>query len=202
MYFSEAAADRPAQRRLVRLSAAAAIWGLWYAVYRGYYAAGGTAFLTGTIRAGSQSQFQAINLAGALVIAVAAVLPLAALPFWSRSWGRRVLLVLCWVVAVGCCMHALVDILERILSLAGVIDIDYPDLWASIDRRRTDLQDLFFNEPWFLLEGLAYGALGWTALGPGRTRRRWTATGAVAIAALTALGALTVLGVIGKAVVA
>ena len=44
-------------RLLTRVSVAAGIWGLCYAAYRGYYAAGGTAFLPGTIRPGSEGQF-------------------------------------------------------------------------------------------------------------------------------------------------
>jgi hypothetical protein len=180
---------------------AAGIWALWYAIYRGYYAAGGTAFLPGTIRPGSEGQFRLINLAGAVVIGIAAVLPVATLPLWSRRWPRRALLALCWVVAVGCCMHALVDIVERVLSLAAVVHLEYPSMWMSHDDRTADLQDLFFNEPWFLLEGLAFGALGWSALGPGRARRWWTATALAAIAGLLLLGMLTVAGVIGRVIV-
>jgi hypothetical protein len=78
-----------------------------------------------------------------------------------------VLLAVCWLVAVGCSMHALIDIVQRVLSLAGLLRIEYPSsVWASIDRHAADLQDLFFNEPWFLIEGLGFGALGWIALGP------------------------------------
>ena len=154
-------------RLLTRVSVAAGIWGLCYAAYRGYYAAGGTAFLPGTIRPGSEGQFQLINLAAVVVLAVAAVLPVAMLPLWARRGSRLVLLALCWVVAVGCCMHALIDMAQRVLSLAGLVHIHYPPLWATINDRAADLQDLFGNEPWFLLEGLAFGALGWIALGPG-----------------------------------
>lgn len=189
------------RRRLVRVAVAAGIWALWYAIYRGYYAAGGTAFLHGTIRQGSEGQFRLINLVGAVVIGVGAVLPVATLPLWSSRWPRRVLLALCWVVAVGCCMHALVDMTERVLSLIGWVHIDYPPMWATRDDRAADLQDLFFNEPWFLIEGLAFGALGWIGLGAGRARRWWTATALAAIAALFVLGMLTVAGVTGKMIV-
>ena len=115
---------------------------------------------------GSEGQFQLINLAAVVVLAVAAVLPVAMLPLWARRGSRLVLLALCWVVAVGCCMHALIDMAQRVLSLAGLVHIHYPPLWATINDRAADLQDLFGNEPWFLLEGLAFGALGWIALGP------------------------------------
>ncbi|MGA8114351.1 MAG: DUF3995 domain-containing protein [Actinocatenispora sp.] len=186
---------------LVRLSVAAGLWALWYALYRGYYAAGGTAFLPGTIRPGSRDQFLLINLIGALVIGAAAVVPVAMLPFWSRRWSRRPLLALCWAVAVGCCMHAIVDIAERVLSLAGVLTVSYPAMWASVDHRAADLQDLFFNEPWFLVEGLAFAALGWLGLGGGRSRRWWTATALAAVAALIVLWILTATGVFGKVIV-
>jgi hypothetical protein len=180
---------------------AAGIWALWYAAYRAYYAAGGTAFLPGTVRPGSEDQFRLINLTGAIVIGVAAVLPPVTLPLWSRRRPRRALLVLCWLVTVGCCMHALVDIVERVLSLAGVVHLEYPSMWLTHDDQTADLQDLFFNEPWFLVEGLAFGALAWTALGPGRPRRWWTATALASIAALLLLGMLTVAGVTSKVII-
>ena len=189
-------------RLLTRVSVAAGIWGLCYAAYRGYYAAGGTAFLPGTIRPGSEGQFQLINLAAVVVLAVAAVLPVAMLPLWALRGSRLVLLALCWVVAVGCCMHALIDMAQRVLSLAGLVHIHYPPLWATVNDRAADLQDLFGNEPWFLLEGLAFGALGWIALGPGRPRWRWAVSALAATGALTLVGLLSVTGVIGKVIVA
>jgi hypothetical protein len=194
-------AGNAARHRLVQASVAAGIWAVWYAIYRGYYAAGGTAFLPGTILEGSEGEFQLINLVGAVIIGAAAVVPVAALPLWSRRWPRRMLLALCWVVVVGCCMHALVSMTARVLSLAGMVQLDYPPLWATVNYRAADLQDLFFNEPWFLVEGLAFGALGWIILGPGQPRRWWTATAAAVIAALLLLGILTVVGIIGKIIV-
>ncbi|MGI5238761.1 hypothetical protein ACQEVU_11925 [Dactylosporangium sp. CA-139066] len=188
-------------RRLVWVSVAAGIWALWYTIYRAYYAAGGTAFLPGTIQEGSEGEFQLVNLIGAVVIGVAAVLPAAMLPLWSRRWPRRMLLALCWVVAVGCCMHALVAMTQRVLSLTGTVHIDYPPVWASVNYRVADLQDLFFNEPWFLVEGLAFGALGWIGLGAGQARRWWTLSALTAIVALLLLGVLVVVGVVGKAIV-
>lgn len=112
------------------------------------------------------------------------------------------LLTLCWVVAVGCCLHAVIDMTQRALSLAGLVGIHYPHLWASVDRHAADLQDLLGNEPWFLLEGLAFGALGWTGLNPGRPRRWWTASAVAAIAALTAYGLLAATGAVGRAIIA
>ncbi|HEX6473048.1 MAG TPA: hypothetical protein VF069_28420 [Streptosporangiaceae bacterium] len=190
------------RRALVRVSAAVGVWGLCYAIYRGYYAAGGTAWLPGTIAPGWESRFRLINLVAAVILTIAAVLPIAALPLWSRRGARLVLLAVCWVVAVGCCMHALVDMVERVLSLVGLVDVHYPRPWATVDHRAADLQDLFGNEPWFLLEGLGYGAIAWIAMRAGRPARRWVSSALVAVAVLTLVGLLSVTGVIGKTIVA
>ena len=58
-------------------------------------------------------------------------------------------------------MHAVVDVTLRIFSLTGVHPTQLPDsVWLSFDRRAADLQDLLLNEPWFLVTGLLWGALG------------------------------------------
>ncbi len=88
------------------------------------------------------------------------------------------------------------------LSLSGRLTIDYPaSVWASIDPRTADLQDLFFNEPWFLLEGLAFGALGWLNLRTRRRRRWWVASVVVAALVALAIGLLSATGLIGRVVV-
>jgi hypothetical protein len=206
-----AVADRPASavRRadgttrsaLRSASLMVAGWGLGYALYRGYYAAGGTAFLPGTLA--DRSEFRTINAAATIILLGAAALPLAALPLWARPRERLVLLAVFWLIVVGCTMHALVDAVQRVLSLAGLHDVRYPSsVWASIDTRAADLQDLFFNEPWFLLEGLGFALLAWMVLGPGRARRMWVGSALAAATALTSVGLLSALGVLGRAIVA
>jgi hypothetical protein len=189
------------RQRSIRISVAAGLLALCYAVYRGYYAAGGTALLPGTIRPGSEGEFQLINLAGAVIIALIAIVRVIAFPLWSRPRSRRLLLVLCWMLAVGLCMHAIVDMIQRVLSLAGLVDIHYGRLWASVDHRAADLQDLFGNEMWFLVQGLAFAALAWVNLAPGRQRNRWLATAVAAIAVLTLWGLLSGTGIIGRAII-
>ena len=108
---------------------AAGWWALLYAAYRGYYALGGTFGIVGVPV--SINQWRLINAVGAGIILIGAVLPVATLPLWKRRRTGSVLLALCWVVAVGCVMHALVDITARIFSLAGVLRIDFP-FFASI----------------------------------------------------------------------
>ena len=187
-------------RPLTLVSVAVAVWGLCYALYRSYYALGGTLLLPGT--PADPTQFRRINAAAVVILTVAAVLPVAVLPLWRRPRAQALLLAVWWLVAVGCSMHALIDIIQRVLSLAGLLRIEYPaTVWASIDHRTADLQDLFFNEPWFLLEGLGFGALAWIVLGVGRGRRLWVGSAIAATLALTVIGLLSATGVIGRVII-
>ena len=141
-------------RLLTRVSVAAGIWGLCYAAYRGYYAGGRYRVPAGNDPPRLRRPVPAHQPGGRRPRpAVAAVLPVAMLPLWARRGSRLVLLALCWVVAVGCCMHALIDMAQRVLSLAGLVHIHYPPLWATVNDRAADLQDLIGNEPMVPAEG-------------------------------------------------
>lgn len=174
-----------------RIATALGIWGFLYACYRGYYAAGGEVGMIGQPL--TQAQFQSLNAVGAAVIGLAAILP----PLCIRVRSlRRPLSALAWVVAVGCCMHALVDMVLRLLSVTGVHPTQLPaNVWQSFDRHAADLQDLLLNEPWFLVEGLLWGALALVLVRTSR-RRAWLLSAVVACVALTAVGVLTGLGLI------
>ncbi len=181
-----------------RISIVLGAWALFYSAYRAYYALGGTVGMFGTPV--SRPQWLLINAVGAVILLIAAVLPVATLPLWRHPYGQRGLQALCWAVAVGCVMHALVDVIQRVLSLAGLLYMDLP-FWATIDRRAADLQDLLFNEPWFLVEGLLWGWLAVVSLGTGTARRRWLMSGGIAVAVLTVFGVLSATGVIGTFIV-
>lgn len=183
----------------VSASRLAAVWALLYALYRGYYALGGDAGMFGIPV--SESQWRQINAVGAVILLVGAAAPLILLRLWRQPCVRPVLLSLCWIVTVGCVMHALVDATQRLLSLSGMLTMSFP-FWATIDRRQSDLQDLLLNEPWFLIEGLLWGAIAWTG-GLSRSPRRnvWIISALVAIVALTIVGLLSAFGVIGKLIV-
>jgi hypothetical protein len=200
MAAAQARQTTPPPGRLVPASVAVSAWSLGYALYRGYYALGGTEWLPG--QPADPAQFRLINGVAVVILLVAAATPLALLAFWGHRRFRPVALTLCWTVAVGCISHALINVVQRILSLAGRLNIDYPEsFWASINRREADLQDVLFNEPWFLLEGLGFAVLAWIVLGPGRARRRWVGGAAAAILALTGIGLLSAFGVIGEVIV-
>lgn len=176
-----------------RLAWVLALWAFAYACYRAYYAAGGTVGLFGAPV--SEVEFRAINAVGAAILLVAAILPPVAV---RVAWLRRALPALGWLTAVGCCTHALVNITLRILSLTGAHPTELPsDVWRWYDRRASDLQDLFLNEPWFLAEGLLWAALGIMFVAAPR-RRGWLVSATVACLLLSAAGVLSGLGVIGS----
>jgi hypothetical protein len=178
------------------IAAALLVWGLGYSAYRAYYAFGGEAGMIGVPR--SDADFQAVNAAGAGIVLLGALLPPVLI---AVTRLRPVTSVLGWVVGVGCTMHAFVDATLRVLSLAGVHPTELPaDFWASFDRRTADLQDLFLNEPWFLVEGLLWIALGLAATRESR-RRTWLLSAAAACVVLTAVGILSGLDVIGSVVI-
>lgn len=190
----------PPRTTVARLRYLAGAWALLYAIYRGYYALGGTAGMFGVPV--SMSQWRLINGVGAALLLFAAALPLVTAHLWRSPRGRVILLTIGWVIAVGCVMHALVDIGARLLSIAGVVHIEFPFFVAgTLDRRASDMQDLFFNEPWFLIEGIIWGALCWMALASPTTRRWWLASAIAAIAALTVIGVLSAAGVIGRFII-
>ena len=117
-------------------------WAIAYACYRAYYAAGGTFGMIGVPR--SDSQFRIINAVGATVILLAAVVPVVLVRLRVRATA---LAALAWLVAVGCCMHAVVDGTLRVLSLVGLHPTQLPSaVWVSVDRRAADLLDLLLNE--------------------------------------------------------
>ncbi len=170
-----------------------AAWSFAYAGYRAYYALGGDVGMIG--RPVSDSQLRAVNAVGAAIIVLAGVLPLVAIRLAPL---RRALPAIGWVGAVGCCMHALTDTTLRLLSVIGVRPTQLPaSVWRSFDRHAADLQDLLLNEPWFLVEGLLWAALGLGFVRASR-RRTWVLSALVACAALTALGVLTGLGAVGS----
>jgi hypothetical protein len=189
-----AVAEQPTTYRAQRAVATAlAVWGVGYACYRAYYAAGGETGMIG--QPTSDSQFRAVNAAGAGIVLLGALLPLALV---RAAPGRRAAPILAWIVGVGCCMHAFVDGTLRLLSVTGMHPTQLPaEFWQSFDRRAADLQDLLLNEPWFLVEGLLWIALGVASIQPPR-RRPWLASAAAACLLLTVVGVLSGLDVIGS----
>jgi hypothetical protein len=184
---------------LADVSRAAALWTFGYAAYRAYYAAGGTVGMPGT--PASYSAWRRVNAIGSVLLFATAALAILFASAWAYRRARPFLLAFCWIAAVGCVSHALIDVAQRVASLSGALVIDYP-FWRTIDRSAADLQDLFFNEPWFLVEGILWAAIAWKgALESSPRRRWWIASVVVATFASTAIGLLTAFGVIRQVIV-
>lgn len=189
----------PDERLLRRASRLAAAWTFGYALYRCYYALGGTVGMLGVPR--SLDEWRRINAIAGVLLLVVAALPLATMPAWRHRRARPVLLALCWVIAVGGASHALIGIAQRVASLTGALVIDYP-FWLRIDRRAADLQALFFNEPWFLTEGLLWALVAWGgALRRSPRRGWWVGSALAATAVATVIGLMSAFGVIGRVIV-
>jgi hypothetical protein len=184
---------------LRRASWIAAAWAFAYALYRAYYAMGGTFGMFGVPR--SEHDWRMINARGAVILAFIAVLPVAVLRLWSRPRVRPWLLTVCWVLTVGGVMHALIGAAQRLASLAGLFVMPLP-FWRTIDRRSSDLQALLFNEPWFLIEGLLWAVIAWGgALSDSPRRGWWIGSAAAAVLLLTTAGLLSAFGLIGQVII-
>jgi hypothetical protein len=176
------------------VAVALAVWAAGYAAYRFYYALGGQLGMIG--RPAPAAHFRRDNLLGGTIILLAALLPLIAASEWRHRPVRRMVPVVGWVAAVGCCMHAVTLEILRVLSLTGVHPTHYPaGVWLSIDRRAADLQDASFNEPWFFVEGCLWALLAVAALRPS-SRRRWQRSAVVACGLLAVVGVLSGLGTV------
>jgi hypothetical protein len=184
---------------VTRASRLAALWALGYGLYRAYYALGGTIGMPGVPV--SQAEWVRINSVAAVLLFMTALLALGSTRAWIRPWAGRIALVFCWMVTVVCVGHALINIVERIASLSGAVTISYP-FWQSIDRRKADLQDLLFNEPRFLVEGILWARIAWLGRVQESPRRAWwVGSLVVATLAATTFGVLVVFGVIGRVIV-
>jgi len=149
----------------------------------------------------SFAEWRRINAIGALMLFITAALAVVLIKTWAHRRAQPLLLAMCWIITVGCVSHALIDIIERIASLAGAITIPLP-FWRTIDRRSADLEDLLFNEPWFFVEGVLWAAVAWAgALHASRRRRWWVGGALVATSVATTVGVLTAFGVIDRVIV-
>jgi hypothetical protein len=187
------------ERALQGVSAFAAVGAAIYTLYPGYYAVGGTAGMLGVPV--SQSEFRYINAVATIALAAATVLPLLLLRAWRAPGWRAAALTLCCVIIVGCVGHALVGISQRVLSLTGILTMSYP-FWLTIDRAKADWQALLWNEPWFVVEGLSWHAMAWTAVVRDASwRGYWNIGLLIAVLVFTVIGLLSAFGIVGRVIV-
>ena len=82
------------------------------------------------------------------------------------------------------------------VSLTGVHPTHYPQACGCPSTAtQAELEDVFFNEPWFFIEGCLWGLFALTALQPS-SRRLWRRSAVVACVLAAAFGVLSGLGAI------
>jgi hypothetical protein len=81
------------------------------------------------------------------------------------------------ITLIGCSIstsHGVYGVIYQILQIAGVVKPDSGSI-------KYVLWDLFLLEPWFLIEGILLGIVGWFYLKQPRHRRNWIILCAVGI---------------------
>ncbi|QVQ53652.1 hypothetical protein J4H86_07985 [Spiractinospora alimapuensis] len=164
---------------------AAGLWGAGlaagYAVLvRFYQAAGGEIGLSGTMKEEFAAGFGMASYAAGLLILLAGLACLVLTRPALRRVPRRspvaaggavspwILGPLCLapVVAGGAyaVSHAISGTITKGMDLVNPGTVNYPDVWANLDRTSVALWDIFLYEPWFLAMGVCLLLSAWRYL--------------------------------------
>ncbi|WNQ14179.1 DUF3995 domain-containing protein [Paenibacillus aurantius] len=119
------------------------------------------------------SYFESINGIASVFLTVAGIIGLA---FIYGNKGKATRYVLLFLALAGCSLsasHGIFGILYRILQMSGRIGLESGTFTLREDTYV--LWDLVLFEPWFLVEGLLLGLVGWYFLKEARSRKIWLA---------------------------
>lgn len=159
-------------RKLVWTGYAVFIWSIGYMVPHLYWALGGTggqALLRPSIL--ELPQWELINGVASVFLTAAGCVGLAFVYLRQRGFLRWLLLA---IALVGCSLaasHGIYGIVNRILQMAGVAALESaPFNWGE---HAYVVWDLVLFEPWFLIEGILLGLVGWYSLENSRHRQIW-----------------------------
>jgi hypothetical protein len=161
--------DAPAWRRHALPAAgwALAAWSIAYLLPHLYWGLGGEAGLSIVKPSARElAQWQEINLVASGVLVLPALIGLGLVRHPSRRRMATSLRLASWAGAAIAGGHGLFGIAYRALNLMGAIDLDG-------DSRRFAVWDLVLFEPWFLIEGVLFVAVGWASLSAPGAQRRW-----------------------------
>jgi hypothetical protein len=148
------------------------IWSIAYMLPHLYWALGGTVGLS-LLRPSISTlpEWQAINWVASVFLTAAGLLGVVLAHLKTRGLLRWLLLA---ITLAGCAVatsHGIYGIIYRILQIVGVIDLESgPFLY---EEHAFVLWDLVLFEPWFLVEGILLGILGWHVPISPRARRIW-----------------------------
>ena len=175
-------------RRSVTLAGwSLAVWSIAYVLPHLYWGLGGETGLS-AVRpsASAMPEWEDINLVASLVLTIPAAIGIGLIRFAGERRVARPLLIASWLGVAIAAGHGLFGIVYRTLHVAGVTDIDGRSF--ELDRHGWVLWDLLVFEPWFLIEGILFAAVGRAALTGMEAKRRWTIACVVGVALATLSG--------------
>jgi hypothetical protein len=150
------------------------IWSIVYMLPHLYWALGGK--MGGSLLKPNTIQsihFDLINWIASVFLTVAGLIGLA---FIYRSKGRVSRYMLLFIAWAGCSLaasHGIYGIVYRVLQISGVVELETGSF--DIHEDAFVLWDLVLFEPWFLIEGILFGIVGYCFLKNARSRKFWLA---------------------------
>lgn len=159
-------------RKLVWSGYAVFLWSIGYMLPHLYWALGGTRGLS-LLRASvlALPQWELINWVASVFLTAAGFLGLAFVYLRQRGFLRRSLLA---IALAGCSLaasHGIYGIINRLLQMAGVAALESAPF--NLGEHAYVVWDLVLFEPWFLIEGILLGLVGWYSLDKPRQRQIW-----------------------------
>jgi hypothetical protein len=164
-------------------------WSMVYALTHLYWGLGGAAGIEILKPSASQiSLWREANLFAFALIAAAGLLGFGL--EWAReaSAARVVLLFITWAGAAISASHGVYGIVYRALAVAGVMSVEGQPFDAA--EHGWVLWDMLAIEPWFLIEGILLGLVGYLAQRSQRERAGWVRLLGVGFLAALASGLL------------
>ncbi|UVI33495.1 DUF3995 domain-containing protein [Paenibacillus spongiae] len=150
------------------------IWSIVYMLPHLYWALGGTigeSLLKPDIV--QHIHFDLINGIASVFLTVAGIIGLAFI-YWSKGrFSSYLWLFIAWAGCSLAASHGIYGIVYRILQISGVVGLESGSI--DIHEDAFVLWDLVLFEPWFLIEGILFGLLGYCFLKNARSRKFWLA---------------------------
>lgn len=154
------------------IATALSVWSGLYVVPHVYWAVGGDAgFSALKPSATAHPDWQAINAVASVILLVPVAIGLLLPRSSSHRRTRTLLLAACLAGASIAASHGIYGVVYRFLNLTGAVDIDGQQFTPA--EHTWVIWDLYFFEPWFLIEGVLFASAGWAAIASARAQRRW-----------------------------
>ncbi|MBM7551634.1 DUF3995 domain-containing protein [Thalassobacillus pellis] len=170
---NEAISPKPqSTRNLVWAGYAVFIWSIAYMLPHLYWALGGTIGLSLLKESIAEAAYwKMINWVASGFLTAAGFLGIAFIYFRKQKIIGWFLLA---IALIGCSIsasHGIYGIIYRLFQITGVVEMETGAF--NVADHKFVLSDLLLFEPWFLIEGILLGVLGWCYLNKPRSRKIW-----------------------------